>query len=204
MLIHLLHFLWFAQTVLSQNEFMIQTAAPDVPWSQVAMSASGQHVFGTTVSGDIYASADYGASWNLSIVPSHTGQAYGISTDSSGQYVYACDIVSGNVFNSSDYGSSFSVFSDPSFAGLPLHSISCDASGRYLTVCVGSGGMATTGGIFASDDYGATWQTSDAPARSWYELTADATGQYLAAAAFQSFIYVSSDYGLTWYVRIAV
>lgn len=32
----------------------------------------------------------------------------------------------------------------------------------------------------------------------WVDITTDATGQYLAATADNSYVFISSDYGSTW------
>lgn len=84
--------------------------------------------------------------------------------------------------------------------------ISSDSSGQYLVAVVNEGG------IYYSLNNGTTWTlSSSAPlTQPWISVTSDSTGQYVVAStgcgtatACAGSIYLSSDYGQTWYQSTA-
>jgi len=126
----------------------------------VAMSHDGSIMYVTSNS-NVYKSSDYGVTWAIS---NSSGTLNGhISCSANGQYVLICPIqglgdVSDNLYISKDYGVTFSNVGD-------IHSYSqgnVSACGRYMVATDGGYRSGPSnyryGSIYASDDYGVSWQ----------------------------------------------
>lgn len=57
------------------------------------------------------------------------------------------------------------------------------------------------GGIYVSQDGGASWTRSNAPAANWVAMSMAPQGDRLAAVAGNGLLYTSSDHGLSWAPR---
>ena len=125
----------------------------------VAMSDDGSVMYSTTHY-RVWKSTDYGKTWSQS---NGTGANYGhISCSANGKYVLICPYqtagdVSNNVFVSSDYGVTFTAKGD-------IHSFyqgTVSSCGRYMVASDGgrysSYNNFRKGYLYASDDYGQTW-----------------------------------------------
>jgi hypothetical protein len=53
-------------------------------------------------------------------------------------------------------------------------------------------------GVQISYDYGATWTTTNAPAKNWGDITISPDGKRMTACEYRGSIYMSSDFGQTW------
>ncbi len=60
---------------------------------------------------------------------------------------------------------------------------------------------AVLGGIYVSQDGGASWSRSNAPTLGWAALSMSPDGRRLAAVARDGPVYTSDDHGLTWQAR---
>ena len=125
----------------------------------VAMSDDGSVMYSTTHY-RVWKSTDYGVTW---VQSNGTGANYGhISCSANGKYVLICPYqvsgdVSNNVFVSSDYGVTFTAKGD-------VHSFyegAVSSCGRYMVASDGgrysSYNNFRKGYLYASDDYGETW-----------------------------------------------
>jgi hypothetical protein len=112
----------------------------------VTTNASGQYVYSiasTTniaipplvFTNKIYKSSDYGGSFSLlTNIPIQNENEYftSITTNSTGQYIFACTNGSGYLYQSADYGSTWICISDPNL-NLSWVSISCNDT--YVYAC---------------------------------------------------------------------
>ena len=125
----------------------------------VAMSTDASIMY-TTTHYRVWKSTDFGSTWAVS---NNTGQNYShISCSANGKYVLVCPFqgagdLSNNLFVSKDYGVTFSSAGD-------VHSYakgSVSACGRYMLATdggyYGSYNNFRKGYVYASDDYGVTW-----------------------------------------------
>lgn len=153
-------------------------------WS-MACSSDGRYQNTTVYSGNIYTSADYGATWT-SRDSSRTWRDSAISAD--GKYQTAV-VGSGYVYTSSDYGVTWTQRD----SSRNWWAVMLSASGQYQ--------IATAGGIvYGSSDYGVTWaQKGSHTAQLWAAISSD--GKYQTTAGNAGNIYTSSDYGATWTSR---
>jgi hypothetical protein len=181
-------------------------------WVGISVSATGQYQSAiqnnTGSSGGVYRSDDYGRAWSTAIV---SGDFRAISVSASGQYQIGV-VHNNHVHTSSDYGSSFSTTNVTGTAATQVWSaVAMSASGQYRIVMI-----ANTNGGYRSADYGSSWTlygsttlpaitaiTTGTSIRAWSSVSMSASGQYQTAVSSDasSYIYVSSDYGLTWVAK---
>jgi hypothetical protein len=111
----------------------------------------------------------------------------------------------GNIYKSNNYGANWSQVGLTNFQVNPLLStaLGCvvSSSGKSQYVCVNginSGTDNGSGGIYSSQDYGATWsKILGVPNGQHDRVSCDATGRYVVAVG-SSLIYTSKNYGSTW------
>lgn len=163
-------------------------------------------------SGDVWTSADSGATWidQTASSPAH-GQAWrSIASDASGTKLVAVTaglgvFGPGAIWTSTDAGSTWTnrTGADAAMGRQSWSSVASDATGQNL-VAAGSGS-----GIWASIDGGMTW-TDRTPAdpkfqasfgdqvQGWSSVASDATGTKLVSAVDAGDVWTSTNGGVTW------
>ena len=147
----------------------------------------------------------FGETWTLNSLPSNLKSFSAVSLSASGKYQTVISDTDDeglleNMYVSTDFGATWNVAQ-----GSPKKkwkSVSLSASGQYQTV-VGVGDY-----IYISSDFGVTWTQSNSLKNIWLGVSLSASGQYQTAIGnglfegeippIGDFIYVSSDFGLTW------
>ena len=172
----------------SASAWVQPVGAPTGSFEAVASSADGSHlVAGSTnlVSGVIYVSTNYGATWT----PTASGQRWvSVATSASGTKMVAAAY--GNyIYYSTNSGASWT---PNTFGSASWTAVASSADGSRLAAANGSGY------IYTSTDSGVTWSQSGAPAANWSSLTSSADGEKLAATIGGGGIYFSSNAGATW------
>ncbi len=174
-------------TVLYENycaNFNILNSATN--YDCVAMSSDGKYISAAGwVSGNVYVSTNYGATWTAR----NTGVAQidYIFMSADGKYQYIGGLASGR---SADYGTTWGT------AGGSSWSFGVSSTGQYVLV-------GANADLRVSTDYGVSWRgvylTSGLPAGNYRNCAVSASGQFQATSiANTTSLYVSKDFGLTW------
>jgi hypothetical protein len=179
----------------------------------VASDSAGTHLVavtgaaGTSRGGDIWTSADGGATWTLRItVISRTGyvQRAAAASDSTGTHLV---VAAGDIWTSSDSGATWTDKTAGTIAGgQSWVDLASDSTGVRLVA------ITAYSDIWTSADAGATWTSrtkgTAASGLDWQGVASDATGTHLVAVSEPSVsnggdlyggdIWVSTDAGATW------
>lgn len=153
--------------------------------NQVASSATGQYLISSNYStvlnnpnAGLFISSSYGATWSIWL-PIVNGQPvkqtwFGVTSSSSGQYMYAGQVDCGNIYVSSNYGQTFA---QTSLQNASWTGITTDSTGQLLaaTSCCGSGL------VYISSDYG-QFYTTTAPLSSWLTIASSSSFSMIVAA----------------------
>jgi hypothetical protein len=184
------------------------TVAEDLSWDDVASDSTGNHLVAVsgpnTSGGDIWTSADAGATWtNQTEGTQMSGQWWrSVASDSSGAFlVVVTAFGNGNsggedVWTSADAGAtwrkSLTVTSTATLVVEPT--VASDSTGTHLALADGD--------IWTSADSGATWtdrtKGTPAAAQCWVDMASDASGTHLVAINAYTDIWTSADSGATW------
>ncbi len=194
-------------------------------WTSVASDSTGMNLVAVVngfydgpsakpaeFSGDVWTSADGGATWvdQTASSPAH-GQAWrSVASDASGTKLVAVTaglgaFGAGAIWTSADGGATWTnrTGADAAMGSQSWSSVASDATGQNL---VAAGGGS---GVWASMDGGATW-TDRTPAdpkfqasfgdqvQGWSSVASDATGTKLIAAVDSGDLWISTDGGVTW------
>jgi photosystem II stability/assembly factor-like uncharacterized protein len=162
------------------------------PWVSIASSSDGSHLAAVVYGGDIWTSADGGATWTNR---SSAGARPWVSIASSSDGSHLAAVVSGgDIWTSTDGGANWT---DQSGAGARnWQSIASSSDGSHLAAVVYGGD------IWTSTDGGANWtDRSGAGARPWQSIASSSDGSHLAAVVWTGDIWTSSDSGITWIDR---
>jgi hypothetical protein len=119
------------------------------------MTADGSTVY-MAISGKIYKSADYGGSWAVNVTSASVSGGGLMKISSNGQYIVFFAEFYASMFLSSNSGSSWAL--DTSWSGYNqagFWGFNMTPDGRYRTYAFG--GNYSTGLLYESFDYGATW-----------------------------------------------
>ena len=147
---------------------------------QVASSATGQYLISSNFSvqtnnniGGLFISSSYGATWSI-WSPGVKQPWFGVTSSSSGQYMYAGQIYDGIIYVSSNYGQTFA---QTSLTGQSWTGITTDSTGQLLaaTDCCGRGL------VYISSDYG-QFYTTTAPASTWLTIASSSSFSMIVAA----------------------
>lgn len=155
----------------------------------------------------LYFSMNYGANWMQSYnLPVIYGSYYtAIAADSSLTYVFVTQSYDGNLLLSTDGAQSFTAANIQS-NGQPVYgfaAVVCSQNGQYVVVTT-----QQTYQMFVSSDYGVTWSEVTYPGEMiGFGVSAMAiseNGQYVIGISANNYdnIFLSSDYGLSWTVRV--
>lgn len=196
--------------------------------SSTDLSIDGKYQYVADYVGDgIYASYDYGKTWNIVLLNDNAYMC--ITTSSDGKYVY-CSIYSNFINLSNDYGQTWrsvelystlsyiSTSSDGSYVGLTTDSDKILFSNNYgetfsnynnsipyeniFPVQTSSSGQYQTSvisnyGIITSNNNGNNWVIIDI-VKNWCGSSVSLTGEYQSAINLDNEVYLSNDYGITW------
>jgi len=159
-------------------------------WWKVATSGNSQYSYVIQYSGGmVYASQDYGSSWNsIATLGENYWSTVTISDDGSRVYVAQSG---GNITISSDYGATWKFASS---GGMQIwKDMSSSVSGKIVVAVVYSGF------IWISKNYGVDWtHDNNSPKKDWYAVTCSGDGKKMAAGEYLGNLYISLDGGKTW------
>jgi hypothetical protein len=170
-------------------------------WSCVTTESNGTLIVAASsqtsvdVESALYLSSNGGSTWTIVPDTQDVGQWWVVNLDATGQYLAAA-IDKGGIYISNDYGASISrAVSAPSMGNWRSLAVSSGgqriaAAAQYIPSPTPTPSPAPVSGIYLSEDYGASWSRSSAPAKlSWRSVAVDQTGTYLIAAAQRSAVY---------------
>ncbi len=134
----------------------------------------------------MYASYDYGNTWNIRDSVPFVGHNLVISSD--GKFQSAVMNI-GKIYSSSDYGFTWTERdSDRSW-----HDIAMSSDGKFQVA------VDYAGKIYSSSDFGASWLTEEAAGtQRWIGIAMSADGKRQTAVVDKGQIYISADFGKTW------
>jgi photosystem II stability/assembly factor-like uncharacterized protein len=150
-------------------------------WIAIAANASGSTVVALpSFVGDthVYVSTNYGVSWTAHQPDPVNGIEWtGAAVSASGSVIVVCGGLHNVLFVSTDGGASWAERSP--YSPLNPSAVSCNSAGNRIAVCGG------TGYVFASDDYGASWNNEDPDSsglvRGWRSVKMNYSGSRLLA-----------------------
>ena len=182
------------------------TFVSTVNYKQCCISWNGQYVLFTAIN------ASYGPYFSnnggytvatISPTVSAAGNFYGCAMSASGQYILVANLTT--VFLSSNFLTMplSAVYSSTAYTSVlsvtsTTNSLAMSASGQYAVFAYSA--SATTGGIYLSSNYGATWALVSGTNYPWQSVSMSSSGQYITACCngTPNNIYISSNGGATF------
>ena len=165
-------------------------------------SATGQYqVYSTTGVAGVKISEDYGNTWRAPAtnVPDLSSL---VAVSGTGQYMTATSGSSGNlkIYRSTNYGQDWALVYTGGTDG--PRGISMSTDGQYH-LCVGDSATYT---LIQSSNYGASasWFPGNPIASFSRDCDMSGSGQYRVIISYDGYVYMSSDYGATWGVRVII
>jgi len=122
-----------------------------------------------------------------------------ISSTGKNQSAIATVETVGKLYQSTNYGKSWTQnFAIPEIdtrSGNAFSAVATSGDGKYVAAVVG-----TAGAMYLSSDYGATWKVpAGLPTTvNWYDVTMTPDGKFMGAVIMNSYVWYSSDFGVTW------
>jgi photosystem II stability/assembly factor-like uncharacterized protein/predicted acyltransferase (DUF342 family) len=195
----------------------------DYNWMDIAMSFTGEYQVAIEIYGNIYYSNNFGETWNKANV-SNSYPALGttslnwtaVAMSYTGQYQIASAVLPNGVdstptdptsciFSSSNYGISWSLtFKNTLSYTSYINALAISSDGLYQYASV------YNEKFLYSDTYGSSWAApnainasesqiigSGAPVGNgnWQAIATSSNGQYICIGGYQTYIYVSNNYG---------
>jgi photosystem II stability/assembly factor-like uncharacterized protein len=117
---------------------------------------------------------------------------YDLATSANGQYLYVVDDTA--IYLSSDFGNTMNIVytsTEPY-----LNCITCSATGQYAAV------TAQDNAIYVTSNYGQTWTqaaTTSQQSFNWHDIAMCSNGQYLVAVAIGFPVYMSNNFGNSFF-----
>jgi len=192
------------------------TAANNVPFQGLAISANGQYVLAaansTASSQNLYVSSNYGSAFNSTTPTGISGATAWSSVAMSSDGKYMAGVISntatfsGNVYVSSDYGVTFTGKTSTGVTS-NMSSIAISSNGQIMAATVNGGILS--GNIYISSNYGTTFInkpviTTANVTCNWQKIAMSNDGKYMVAIANGSNnsgfsrAYLSKDFGNTF------
>jgi hypothetical protein len=161
----------------------------------VSISTDGSKMFAATFE-NLYASSDFGATWNP--LPTDLSWYWNIATatSSDGNKLLIAPHT-GIICTSTNGGTTWN--HAPYY--LDWKSVDCSSDGKiqYAASSLNTPPLdQNSDGIYCSTNSGVTWNKLNSPNSAWKSIACSADGSFIAAASYGSGIYVSPDYGHTW------
>ncbi len=179
------------QSVLAGNFTLVNNPAPTWSlasstsprnWQALAASADGSRLVAVVTGGQIYTSADSGATWTAR---DSNRSWMAVASSADGSKLVA--VANGGIYTSTDFGVSWTF----RVAG-NWRCVASSADGTKLVA-----GLAS-GNIFTSTDSGANWTSTSGTSGNWLALASSGDGTVLLAGYAIGSIYFSIDSGVTW------
>jgi hypothetical protein len=199
-----------AATILStanygNDGYFIQSNVSKL-WIAICGTTEGNRVFACG-SNEIWATTTPSTTWTQSTTPPNFAGAMVVQfkCNGDGKYQLITDARSGSlgsIYKSNDYGATWTQQNITGIATAPL-GCCVNASGKtQYVVCDGTNNFQNAengaGGLYRSQDYGATWARVIAtPNGNHQRVACDATGRYVGLVG-SGLLYTSKDYGATW------
>ena len=171
-------------------------------WRQIASSSSGQFLIASAFDGHLYASNDYGVTWDDRTPADSTpsiSQWTSLDVSSSGQNIVAVDFLgSGSqegIYLSNDYGQTWTI-PTRSYPAQYWNYAIMSADGVHLVA------SDMSNHLYTSNDSGVTWAQSDFSV-SYFSFAASSDGHFVLATDGSFVLNTSYDYGVTWNPEIS-
>ncbi len=171
-------------------------------WKQIASSSSGQFMIASAYDGHLYATNDYGVTWDdrtpVDSTPS-ISQWTSLDVSTSGQKIVAVDFLGTGsqegIFLSNDYGQTWTI---------PTRSYSAQYWNYAIMSADGVHLVATdmSNHLYTSNDSGVTWAQSTFSV-SYFNIAASSDGHFVLATDSSFVVNASYDYGVTWSPEIS-
>lgn len=176
-------------------------SVPPLAWKAVASSADGKKLAAVAFGGGIYTSANGGITWTSNNAPSKRWSSIASSADGSRLVAVASSLaggISGGIYTNS--GTDWLQTSAPD-KDCYWESVAASSDGvRLAAVASGyyANGQLYRGGIFTSENSGATWISNSLPSEPPYGIASSADGTRLVMVIGGGPIFTSTDSGATW------
>jgi hypothetical protein len=163
-------------------------------WQNISCDISGRVIVTTEKVGNIYVSIDNGLFWN-----SNTNLGIknwsGLCCSSNGLNLLAYEKTGniGNIWFSNTQGTTWN---NTQLPNINLYNISCDSDMKNIL------GIEVNGNILTSNTKGTTWIKRTNNAKSWTSCSVSTDGQYMIACVNNEYLYISSDYGISWTTKL--
>ena len=183
-------------------------AVANLTYRSVALTTNGERQFVGLEVGYLMSSSDYGSTWT-NVIGLGVNNWIQVATSSDGLHVAAIPFSGKGIYISNDYGTNWalSVVIAPETLENNWYGLAMSSTGQQLVTTVKTSNytdsdVIETYDIYRSTDFGATWIKCNITTRGgeWgiTGLASSASGKQLVAAARKDFLYLSTDYGVTW------
>lgn len=163
-------------------------------WKNITCDISGRVIITTENIGNIYVSKDNGLFWNANTsigIKNWSGLC--CSSDGFNIVSYEKTHTIGNIWFSNTQGINWINYPTPN---LIINNLSCDSEMKYIL------GTELNGNIITSNNKGISWINRTNSPKNWSSCATNSTGVYMVACVKDEFIYISSNYGQTWNVKL--
>lgn len=199
-----------AATILSTNDYGNQgfftESNVSKSWIAICGTTEGNRIFATG-SNEIWSNTTPSTTWTQQTTPPNFGGATPVQfkCNGDGKHQLITDARAGSfgaIYKSNDYGATWT---QQNITGIPTAPLGCcvNASGKtQYVVCDGTNNNQNAengaGGLYRSQDYGATWTRVIAtPNGNHQRVACDATGRYIGLIGSGA-LFTSKDYGATF------
>ena len=157
-------------------------------WQVIATSYDGSHILASGNNTPVQLSADFGATWQATTLPSGNWSNFVISDD--GTHMAAANYGDA-IWESTDSGQTWTASASAGSRAWSGIAMSSDGTRQAASE------QGQNGAVWLSTDAGVTWTASSSPAQYWNSVASSADGVHLFATS-QSALYTSADAGATW------
>jgi hypothetical protein len=168
-------------------------SAPGFGLGRITCSADGSKIVGTDLYNNIYATKNFGVTWNLTGAP-NTNCWTSVAFSADGDKLVAVAMYDSTetstnalIFSSADSGTNWSATGAPKQR---WNAVACSADGTKLVAGVYGYYGGPGGYLYVSTDFGTNWTTTRAPAANWSSVASSADGTQLVAAQSPGSIYL--------------
>ena len=159
-------------------------------WTCVSCNSTGEKIFATTSDKGIWASKDYGTTFNRTSA-SRIVNWKTIASDSTGQILVAGSTE--NIYYSNDSGKNWLVTGSILNKSITASACISNVSDKSFAV------ITSVGEILISTNNGITWRKTSAPISNWTSIAANVNGTQIVATQYNGKIWYSLDAsGAVW------